>query len=848
MSGPKTAAADALHAIKYRLEGENFSDAMSRIAFALAQNGKQFTKYNELISSMRFLPAGRVQTAIGSGRNVTAMNCVVSSTIRDSLVEGSNSILDTVKEAATVLQMGAGIGYDFSTLRPKGALVKKLGSLSSGPLSFMQVFDALCKTIASAGHRRGAQMGIMRVSHPDIEEFITSKTDVDNLTAFNISVGITDDFMEAVIANKPFNLTFGGEVVKTIDAAYLYDLIMQTTWDYADPGVVFLTTVNKFNPLHGLERLDATNPCFTGETKVWTENGYVDFATLAASGKDVKVLTQTDEGKLVYRTMRNPRVTQRNASIVRVSFDDGTSVRCTPEHKFYLKSGQAVEARNLAANMSIQSVYRVPANQKGYRRLRNGIGTGILEHHVAFEDCDELGSKFHVHHKNGDKTNNRTENLEVMLASEHNSMHMRGDRNPLRRFPEKNPSLYRDMGGKNNSRYRHDIDDNYLQELRDSGLSYAAIANSVGCSKYMVMQRLGWERLNHRVVSVETLSVREDVYCGTVEETGKFFIGLGEDDGVLVSNCAEQPLPPNGCCCLGSFNLTQYIRKGVAGDPNKFYFDYDQLKADVPTAVRFMDRVIDVSNYPLEANKQEMMRKRRIGIGVTGMANAVEALGFAYGSTDYIATQTEILSLIQQEAWIASINLARELGPAPVIEDSDAFTKTPFAKKFMPKEVRELIGKYGIRNSHLTSIAPTGTISMTADNISSSIEPTFSLTVERQVQLPKGIELMTLKDYGAEYFGSSPKVSDVLTVDDHVNVLLAAQSCVDSAVSKTCNVGSDVSYSDFSAIYRRAWEGGAKGCTTFRANGKKQGILKSLSVDEEGGNCYITSDGQKICG
>lgn len=563
MTGPSTAFSQDLHATKYRLEGETYEQAMKRVAHGLADNDFHEHAFYDIISDMRFLAGGRIQSAIGSNRRVTAQNCFVSQTIPDSY-EG---IMDTATKAGRTMRMGGGIGYDFSTLRPKNDLITTLGSGSSGPVAWMSVNDGVCGAICSAGHRRGAQMAVLRVDHPDIEEFITAKQNTHRLLNFNISVGITDKFMEAVKMGLQFDLVFGGKVYKTVDARSLWDQIMRATWDWAEPGVIFLDRMNQMNNLWYCETLAATNPC------------------------------------------------------------------------------------------------------------------------------------------------------------------------------------------------------------------------------------------------------------------------------------AEQPLPPHGACLLGSFNMVKYLYDDLSG------FDYTQLCADIPQVVRAMDNVIDRTHYPLPEQEAEAQNKRRMGLGVTGAANAIEALGHPYGSDGFKDVLDEFLEVLTNEVYRASAMLAREKGafPAykPLFYNHSKFIET------LDDEVLHLIHSYGTRNSHLISIAPTGTISLCADNVSSGIEPVFSVKYQRTIQTASGPQVVDVIDYGVNYLGTEPKTADQCSVDDHIGVLLVAQRWTDSAVSKTCNVGDDVTFEEFKAIYMKAYDGGAKGCTTFRASGKRMGILVAKKEEEEvaeGTACYINPEtGMKEC-
>ena len=248
---------DEIDSIKYRQSGEDFYGKVVRIAGALKDSPDHFESFKDALRHMRFLPAGRVQNAIGATRQTTAFNCFVSGAIDDSM----DSIMGRATEAAETMRRGGGIGYDFSRLRPRGNRIKSLDSKASGAVSFMQIYDAVCQTIASSGHRRGAQMGVLRVDHPDIEQFITAKNDGTSLTGFNISVGVTDDFMQCLEEKKPFKLRFEGETYDEIDPVALWDIIMRSTWDWAEPGVLFIDTINRMNNLHYCETIEATNPC-----------------------------------------------------------------------------------------------------------------------------------------------------------------------------------------------------------------------------------------------------------------------------------------------------------------------------------------------------------------------------------------------------------------------------------------------------------------------------------------------------------------------------------------------------------------------------------------------------------
>ena len=310
----------------------------------------------------------------------------------------------------------------------------------------------------------------------------------------------------------------------------------------------------------------------------------------------------------------------------------------------------------------------------------------------------------------------------------------------------------------------------------------------------------------------------------------------------------EQPLPPNGACLLGSFNLTKYIVEDFHEGPGVFRFDMTRLMSDIPVVVRAMDNIIDRAIYPLWEQEAEALAKRRMGLGVTGVANALEALGHRYGDAGFIKALDTILSSLTNEAYATSALLAHEKGVFPLY-DKSLFANGHMYQQLCPT-VQKLIEYNGLRNSHLTSVAPTGTISLAADNVSSGIEPVFSYGYDRTIQTPDGPKVERVDDYGVRVFGVRGKTTDECTLDDHLNVLLTTQKWIDSAVSKTCNVGDHVSFDEFKDIYMRAYEGGAKGITTFRAAGKRMGILNAApkSEENEGSACWIDPvSGRKSC-
>ena len=555
--------------MKYRLKKQDgtpvdatVEDSWRRIARALSVVEKDPAKWEEkfynALEDFKFLPAGRITAGAGTGRAVTLFNCFVMGTIPDHM----GGIFDMLKEAALTMQQGGGIGYDFSTIRPKGAEVRGVAADASGPLSFMDVWDAMCRTIMSAGSRRGAMMATMRCDHPDIEQFITAKQDSARLRMFNLSVLVTDAFMEAVKADGPWELKFNDRVYHTLNARDLWNKIMRATYDYAEPGVIFIDRINQMNNLNYCEQIAATNPC------------------------------------------------------------------------------------------------------------------------------------------------------------------------------------------------------------------------------------------------------------------------------------GEQPLPPYGACLLGSVNLARLVR-----NPFEANAEMDGAKLDeiVRLAIRMMDNVVDASRFPLPQQAEEARNKRRIGLGVTGLADALLMLGLRYGSPEAAAQTEAWMKLIARASYLASVDLAKEKGAFPLF-DAEKYLASGNMMQ-MDEDVRAAIAKHGIRNALLTSIAPTGTISLYAGNVSSGIEPVFAYAYTRKVLQPDGSRTEEeVVDYAVQMWrdlkGDAPLPDHFVNAQtlaplDHVRMQAAAQKWIDSSISKTINCPEDIAFEDFKSVYMEAWDSGCKGCTTYRPNDVTGSVLSVSETSEK---------------
>jgi ribonucleoside-diphosphate reductase alpha chain len=583
-------------AAKYRFaddghpHDQTIDQTWQRVAAALAAGEPDSAlwqgRFQQILQGFRFLPGGRILAGAGTARRVTLFNCFVMGTVADSM----DGIFDALKEGAITMQQGGGVGYDFSTLRPMGEEAHSGGTVASGPISFMRIWDSMCATLLSTGARRGAMMATLRCDHPDIEQFITAKRDPHELRHFNLSVLISDEFMAALEHDEMWPLVFPlhgadahdsevemrhwpGErgpvsckVYRRVMARELWQQLMQGAYDYAEPGVLFIDRINRENNLHYCEQISATNPC------------------------------------------------------------------------------------------------------------------------------------------------------------------------------------------------------------------------------------------------------------------------------------GEIPLPPYGACDLGAINLVQCLRYPFSP---KAALDMELLSETVAIAVRLLDNVIDISHFPLPQQREQAHASRRIGLGITGLGDALIMLGLHYDSDagrEYAAT---VMQQITHSAYRASIALAQEKGSFPQF-DKEAYLASPFVMR-LPQEIRSAIAAHGIRNSHLTAIAPTGTISLLANNISSGLEPVFDFRAQRRMlQLDGSYQCFEVEDYAHALWRKLKRdapLSDCfihaapLTPAAHLAMQAALQPFIDNAISKTINVAEGIALEEFAGVYQSAYRLGLKGCATYRPNRVTGAILDS--IDSQGGCCGL---------
>ena len=585
---------------KYRLHDDetggdhDVTGTWQRVAQALAavethDQARWAQRFYAILEGFRFLPGGRILAGAGVDRRVTLFNCFVMGTIEDSI----DGIFDALKQGAITMQQGGGVGYDFSTLRPRGTEARGVGTVASGPVSFMQIWDSMCATLLSTGARRGAMMATLRVDHPDIEAFIAAKQDSRALRHFNLSVLVDDEFMAAVRRDDAWPLVFplgkqaafdaadasivmrrwSGEmsavpcrVVRTVSARALWEKILRATYEYAEPGVLFSDRINRMNNLYYREHISATNPC------------------------------------------------------------------------------------------------------------------------------------------------------------------------------------------------------------------------------------------------------------------------------------GEIPLPPYGACDLGSINLTAFV---IAPFTTGARLEREALCATVKAATRFMDNVIDVSQFPLPAQAAQARGTRRIGLGLTGLADTLMMLGLHYASEPARELAADVMRLICHTAYRTSTELAQEKGAFPFYEPQ-AYLDGAFAGA-LPDDIRDGIAAHGIRNSHLTAIAPTGTISLLANNVSSGLEPTYDFSYSRRVlELDGGYTEYQLTDYALRLWrklrGDAPPPETFVTAQElppvaHLDMQAALQPFVDNAISKTINVPASYPFVAFRELYDLAYDKGLKGCTTFRPNPVTGAVLETGAATTAGPKC-----------
>ncbi len=884
-------------------------------------------RFHEALSGFKFLPAGRVMAGAGTGRTVTLFNCFVMGTIADDM----SGIFENLREAALTMQQGGGIGHDFSSLRPHGAPVVGVGADASGPLSFMDVWDSMCRTIMSAGSRRGAMMATLRCDHPDIEAFIDAKRDPKRLRMFNVSVLVTDAFMKAVGEDADWPLVFGGRTFRTVKAKALWERIMRATYDVAEPGVIFIDRVNRRNNLRYCETIQATNPCVTAETWVHTADGPRQVSDLIGQPftalVDGKAFASGNAGFFATGTKEVRRLRTKAGHDLRLTADH--LVRKVTRLTRWSRDLEWVPAGDLAPGDQIVLHDHRSAPHWGGRHseaegyllgLLVGDGTlkqdkavlsvwkpaqvahggpqtispeGVMEaalaaartlpHRADFTGWMEVkgrnewrlslaavktlaeamglspgnktvtpamektSSVFHrgllrgLFDSDGSVQGTQAKGISIRLSQSDLPLLESVQRMLLRFgiattiYRDRRPAGQRPMPDGAGGQRLYECAAQH--ELVISGDNVGVFAERIGFadrSKVVWLQgaladyrrALNRERFVAEIASVDEDGVAE-VYDAQVPGINAF-----DANGLYVHNCGEQPLPPYGACLLGSINLAALVKAPFMPEAA---LDADALERLVPLAVRMLDNVIDVSRFPLPQQEKEAKAKRRIGLGVTGLADALIFCGVRYGSPEAVRLTREWLGAVQRLSYMASADIAAEKGSFPLYERGKYLAGETI--KALPEEARTAIGRYGIRNALLNSIAPTGTISLLADNVSSGIEPIFAFSYVRHVLQPDGSKREeSVDDYAfrvwRELRGNEAPPSDVfvdaqtLTPADHLAMQAAAQDYVDSSISKTINLPRDISFDAFKGVYEEAYAQNCKGCTTYRPNDVTGAVLE----------------------
>jgi len=1029
---------------KYRLKSktgeiidQDIDDTYKRVARALADVEEGADKrshwYREFLWALRrgAIPAGRITSNAGALAHKPAtstINCTVSGTIQDSM----NDILGKVHEAGLTLKAGCGIGYEFSTLRPKGAYVSGAGAYTSGPMSFMDIYDKMCFTVSSAGGRRGAQMATFDVSHPDVMDFIRAKREDGVLRQFNCSLLITDDFVQAVVDDADWPLVFpvldseAGEIdlqdpekviwrewpvtegyvsneeglvackiYRKVPARRLWNMIMTSTYDYAEPGFVLVDRINEDNNNWWCETIRATNPCVTADTRLATQYGMVPIGELYENGLPLEVTVDRralgrNERGTEARPAKPAFMTASEADVYKVVTADGYEIKATEWHDFYTNRGK-IKLRDLRpddeilvqsgtgqfgsegskdlgsllglitgdghftnrgrdqeavvinfwndecalservsafVNQLIENVSERPRSyqvspvavpERNHQFIRSVLLARVLQHYgftresklkvpeVIWRGTRECVTEYLRALFQADGTVNissKSQSCSIRLASSRRSL------------LQDIQMLLANFGIFCRIRKRRSAGARMLPDGKGGQKAYQCQADHEliidGESRETFMQEIGF------LMDYKNDKYREWVSDKVLRKTQRFTTRIEDicfhgreavfdttqDDhntvvfnGLVTGQCGEQPLPPYGACLLGSVNLTRFVEEPFTENAR---FNWDEYRRTVQIFTRMLDNVVEINGLPLEKQRNEIMYKRRHGMGFLGLGSALTMLRKQYGQPESLEFTERVSREMAVAGWETAAELAEEKGPAPIMDDEFEVTpemlrKRPEMKqdgykpgdkvpgrvlharysRYMQKvaevapELVDRLAETGARFTHHTSIAPTGTISLSlANNASNGIEPSFAHHYNRNVirEGRKSKEKVSVYSYELlayrtlvnsaampysenedeqlpDYFVTAESI----TPKEHVSIQAAAQKWIDSSISKTANVPTDYPYEDFKDIYLFAWEQGLKGCTTFRFNPQAfQGVLVTDKDLESTTYIFELEDGSRV--
>lgn len=736
----------------------------------------------EMMWNLDFLPG--TPTLVNAGKNIpkkykqfTACSVIP---VNDSMEE----IGKAISEVMLMHKTAAGTGMAFSRLRPKGALVSTTKGKSSGPIEFMRVFNTATEVVKQGGVRRGANMGILAVNHPDIIEFIKCKSEPHQFENFNLSVAITDKFMQAVEDDSNFTLHFDGysELDKVVKAREIFELIVEMSWKNGEPGIIFIDRVNEDNPTPSIGQIESTNPCVVGETIIQTLEGPIQIRDLIGR-KEIDVFTMDKDGELWASKAYDIRKTGRKVPVVKIKTYKGELI-CTPDHLIYSMNRGWVKAKDLKPKEKIKGLTGMN-DLNGYSNYypQCGLSGGKRQ------KVHQLVAKYYypginmrgkdVHHDNGDIRDYSRNNIKIEPHGKHSKMTNTGHEDWCKHDP-------------------------------NSGRFLSKEEKKLNKKKEKIFTDLGKEiGKNWIVIEVED-SGYADVYNMEVENTHNFIA-----NGIVVHNCGEQPLLPYEACNLGSINLLNCLKK-IEGTESKYTWDKLKIKDIVNKAVRFLDNVVELTEFPVADFYDLVKGNRKIGLGVMGWADALIMLELPYDSNEAIDEAEYIMRFINEAAAEASKDLAKERGNFSNFAKS-IYVNNPYFQR--------------IRNSARTTIAPTGTIARIA-NVNFGIEPLFEIEIESNIMdtVIKTLSptvLRKAKELGYEIIGSSidtlpaemrkyVRVAHQISIKYHIQMQAAFQKHTDNAVSKTINLPANSTKEDVHDAYLFAYHLKCKGLTVYR--------------------------------